>query len=307
MRVWVSLILGIFSTLTVAAQPISKLVVFGDSLSDNGNSYEYSHHSKPPDVLYYHGRFSNGPIWIDYVAKTLFPNEASQHLLNYAFGGAGVLHSREQAFTLSQEVDSYLLTHQARSESHTWFVLWMGANDYLIHPDSSVTTVNSVIMEMERNLLRLMAHGAQHFMIIGLPDLGLSPFAHELELQKQLSAVSHEHNHILMARIAKLQHLHPKLDWHFVDVNQTFVSIIASPKRYGFAHTEKRCFEPGSNQTNKHPTGPNAWLQAAVTWQRAQNAKRNCGDYVFFDQFHPTTHVHQIFAQQFIKALQRQS
>ena len=304
MRVWVSLIVGLVWTLTVAAQPISKLVVFGDSLSDNGNTYEYSHHVKPPDVLYYRGRYSNGPIWIDYVVDSLFPKSGNQALLNYAFGGAGVLHSREAAFTLSQEVDSYLLTHKARAESQTWFVLWMGANDYLIQPDSYIATVNPVITEMERNLLRLIAHGAQHFMIIGLPDLGMSPFAHELELQKQLSAVSHEHNRILKARIAKLQSLHSKLDWHFVDVNQTFSSIISSPKRYGFAHTEKRCFEPGNNQTNKHPTGPKAWLQSAVTWQRAHNAKNNCGDYVFFDQFHPTTHVHQIFAQQFIKALQ---
>ena len=38
-----------------------QIVVFGDSLSDNGNQYKNT--GQPPSPPYYNGRFSNGPTW----------------------------------------------------------------------------------------------------------------------------------------------------------------------------------------------------------------------------------------------------
>ena len=42
---------------------VHNLVVFGDSLSDNGNSYAAVGLPKPP---YYEGRWTNGYNWVDY-------------------------------------------------------------------------------------------------------------------------------------------------------------------------------------------------------------------------------------------------
>lgn len=264
----------------VWAQPISKFVIFGDSLSDNGNSYQYSHHQKPPKPMYYEGRYSNGPIWIDYVHNMLLRNKKSPTLLNYAFGGAGVLQSQAQAFTLSQEVDSYLLAHRKPPEAHSWFVIWIGANDYLLHPDVAPDAANKVVAEIERNVVRLAQHGARHVSILALPDLGLSPFAQDLELQIPLSAISQKHNLLLKACVARLQARFPKIDWQYVDVNQIWAQLVSHPKQYGFTHTTERCTEPGTNPHRSH-----------------------CEKYIFFDQFHPTTQVHKIFAQQFILKL----
>lgn len=304
MRTWIVFILGLILSVTVSAQSVSKFIVFGDSLSDNGNSYEYSHHTKPPAALYYHGRYSNGPIWIDYVLNTLFQNKINQRLLNYAFGGSGVLQSQTNAFTLSQEVDSYLLTHQAKVKSDSWFVIWIGANDYLLRPNSTKMTVNKVIAEMERNIVRLRAHGARHLIVLGLPDLGLSPFARDLDIQAQLSRVVQMHNHKLRERVAKLQARFPETDWQYMDVNQTFSDLIAHPKQYGFVHTTERCLEPEvkNNSVQKSDKGPSAWLRT-VLGKHLRNAQENCRDYVFLDQVHPTTYVHQLVAQQFVKIL----
>ena len=63
--------------------PFSKLYVFGDSLSDPGNIYNSTTFVQPFDWLlgfdipvippspYYEGRYSNGPIWADYLAEEL--------------------------------------------------------------------------------------------------------------------------------------------------------------------------------------------------------------------------------------------
>jgi phospholipase/lecithinase/hemolysin len=47
-----------------------RLVVFGDSLSDNGNTFAVS---GVPGFPYFEGRYSNGPNWVDY-----FPGIAEQ-------------------------------------------------------------------------------------------------------------------------------------------------------------------------------------------------------------------------------------
>jgi|SRR5215469_9709362 len=47
-----------------------RLVVFGDSLSDNGNSFALAGF---PGFPYFEGRYSNGPNWVDY-----FPGIAQQ-------------------------------------------------------------------------------------------------------------------------------------------------------------------------------------------------------------------------------------
>ena len=69
---------GVFFAMLVSAmgwaQPISTVVVFGDSLSDKGNIYEYTKHRMPAAPGYYQGRFSNGPIWPELLANQLFPN-----------------------------------------------------------------------------------------------------------------------------------------------------------------------------------------------------------------------------------------
>ena len=48
-----------------SAQSYDRLVVFGDSLSDNGNLYLASGGTQPPSPPYYQGRFSSGPVFTE--------------------------------------------------------------------------------------------------------------------------------------------------------------------------------------------------------------------------------------------------
>jgi|FLYM01.1.fsa_nt_gi outer membrane lipase/esterase len=74
-----------------SAQSYGRLVVFGDSLSDNGNLYAASFNTQPPAAFYFNGRFSNGPVFTELlgfnagVSATGAPVTGS---INYAYGGA---------------------------------------------------------------------------------------------------------------------------------------------------------------------------------------------------------------------------
>ncbi|HWQ88071.1 autotransporter domain-containing protein [Brevundimonas sp.] len=72
-----------------SAQSYGRLVVFGDSLSDNGNLYAIS--GQPTSPPYFQGRFSNGPVFTELLGFSAGRYTAGAPVtgsVNYAFGGA---------------------------------------------------------------------------------------------------------------------------------------------------------------------------------------------------------------------------
>jgi len=68
---WVLLVYLIATLFVAFATDFSNIVIFGDSLSDNGNLYAQTKKLVPDARQYYQGRFSNGPVWVEYLADTL--------------------------------------------------------------------------------------------------------------------------------------------------------------------------------------------------------------------------------------------
>src|ERR1700754_1440974 len=71
------------------AQTYNRIVVFGDSLSDNGNLYALT--GQPTSPPYFQGRFSNGPVFTELLGFTVGRYTAGAPVtgsVNYAFGGA---------------------------------------------------------------------------------------------------------------------------------------------------------------------------------------------------------------------------
>ena len=70
------------------AGPYSAIYAFGDSLSDVGNVFLGTGGAEPAPP-YFAGRFSNGPIWLDYLAAQLGTGPMIPSLqggTDYAFG-----------------------------------------------------------------------------------------------------------------------------------------------------------------------------------------------------------------------------
>ena len=63
----------------------SSIVVFGDSLVDNGNgTYKLTNHEWPAPCCTWQGRFSNGPTWPEELAGLLHVS----HVQDFAYGGS---------------------------------------------------------------------------------------------------------------------------------------------------------------------------------------------------------------------------
>ena len=80
---------GSFSV-TAGAYAYSSILAFGDSLSDNGMYEDYPVYgtfgNTNPDDIFGFQRFSDGPVWVEYMAQNMGIPYTS--LLDMAYGGA---------------------------------------------------------------------------------------------------------------------------------------------------------------------------------------------------------------------------
>jgi len=283
--------------------PINKVVVFGDSLSDNGNLYAYMKQQLPISPPYFAGRFTNGLVWVEQLTQMLYANDWQSHLLDYAFGSADVLVMRDEddsVFTLDREIDSYLLAHQNHADEQSLFIIWIGANNYLAVPDDADRTVSEVNEGIKRNLQRLVARGAQHILVINLPDLGKTPVAQEFEAVDALTYFSKQHNTTLAKNMAQLQIDNPDVQWLLFDAAQLFDHVLARPTQYGFTNTTQTCYDATINMPSSQSV-----LNLVTAIQSHQRQKTNtCQGYFFIDPIHPSAAVHQFMAKQIAVFLQ---
>src|SRR5690242_3414499 len=107
---------------------VSHLVVFGDSLSDNGNLLRLTGEPAPP---YWEGRFSNGPTYAEQLAQ-----ELGAKLDDLAVGGATASGTSRFAdplpVNLPEQILAYLVQLRGRSAPPgTTAVIDIGSNDYI--------------------------------------------------------------------------------------------------------------------------------------------------------------------------------
>ena len=122
---------------------MSQIVAFGDSLIDTGNVFAAT--GQPP-APYFDGRFSNGPIWVEYLAGRLgiaAPTPSLSGGTDYAWGGA------ETGFGLSvggtPNINSQVATFLAGNtlSATQLVVIDGGANDFFNgQTDPSVPVAN---------------------------------------------------------------------------------------------------------------------------------------------------------------------
>ena len=304
MRVMMTFLALIFSVHATAAS-LNKMVVFGDSLSDNGNLYEYMKHELPLSPPYYKGRFTNGPVWVELLADLYYPNDGSAHLLDYAFGGAGILEvddddeDEEQVlFTLRREVDSYLLSHQDRADSSSLYVVWMGSNNYLGVPPDEEQAVSAVNLGIQHEMERLVKKGAKHFLVVGVPDLGKTPAAKDFEAVDALTSLAHKHNQMLQEKLETLKQTYPDVQWIYFDVAQVLDEMLQFPEKNGFTNITGTCYEEMVDNNRSE----NSILTMVATVKPRAKVDA-CTGYLFFDPVHPSERAHEIMVERTKKLL----
>ncbi len=278
----------------INAAPLHNIVVFGDSLSDNGNLYELMQHQFPQSPPYYEGRFSNGPVWVEQIAAFYFPNTATERLFDYAVGGSGVLEEEDDddvLLTFNKQISTYLIAHQDKANPDDLYVIWIGANNYLgdvEDPEQAVGAVNSGIVKG----LRLLAEkGAKHVLVFNLPNLGKTPMAIEFDAVSSMGYVSELHNERLRQSVVSLKETNPETEWLYLDAGSIFAEVINHPANYGFVDVTHACSNTVANASMRHSL---LKMTAKVTPKAQTNA---CDGYLFFDLVHPTVLAHQLIAQ----------
>jgi outer membrane lipase/esterase len=168
---WIIIMVIAIQTALSSASPAAerrlfdRLVVFGDSLSDTGNASG--------------GRFSNGPVWVEHVARhlDLAVEPSSSGGTNHAYGGARA-HDPGSPHNLRAQADTFLADESEREAmGRTLFVVFGGANDLLggfSGQDPVVLAMNAVRV-LGSIADDLASAGAGAILVPNLPDLAKVP------------------------------------------------------------------------------------------------------------------------------------
>jgi outer membrane lipase/esterase len=331
-RLLLSALLVVSITLSGGARAtaFSGIYVFGDSLSDSGSDLNLSSaiHSvnpafpivpgAPADLA---GRFSNGPVAVEYLANILglplTPHYVTPPFLggqtagtNYAQGGAttgsenaslpGSLgNNLSTGFKgVTGEVKDYR-NSVATANPTALYIVWGGPNDF-IHPGSTATlpscktAINPAICTGVTNLANavglLASMGAEHILVPNMPDLGVTPKS--IAAGPATVAAAHSLSAAFDAALAvALLNLSAQSPGVIVPVDTFSLvdQIVHDPSAFGFLDVSHPCLTGSSADSTSS-------ISAACTMTGADH-------YLFWDDIHPTTRVDMILAGQLGLAL----
>lgn len=252
-------------------EPIQALYVFGDSLSDTGTVFRATGGLYPADPPYFQGRYSNGRVWVEYLAEQL----SGAKLNNFAYGGATAAANRNSLVpAMLTQVQSFTRS-QPQPDPNALYVLWAGANDYL----QGATDTDQPVEAIRNAIAALSEIGAQRILVANLPDLGKLPATRSSANSEQLSRLTQSHNLALRRSLKRFGQEPSSQQIMLFDANLLYQEAIAHPGQFGLTQVMQSCLA----------------------------GSRPCGDpgrFLFWDGIHPTTQAHRILADRAIVALE---
>ncbi len=269
-----------------AQGPFSSLTFFGDSYIDTGNLSLLTGGTQPPSPPYAPGRFSNGPVWIEYFAQSLgrAGDAAPVFVTRAASGNYGVAGARTvgSAISTQTQVGSYLTRPGATTATLTdptgLYTIFAGGNDLrdigsIADPAARQAAAAMAAQNVVTQAGLLAGAGARSVLLFTLPSLGTTPEAQAIAgrpaIDDQL-AVSF--NTALAAGIAGLQGTFGTTTFFNFRFDNLFTNILRDAQgggtQYGLTNVTTPCL--------------------------GSAAAPSCDVSVFADVLHPTTRTDQI-------------
>ena len=269
----VCLCVSLFSPFSVFGATFDNIVVFGDSLSDNGNLYALTGGTTPDPLYFYEGRYSNGRVWVEYLAD---PGFFDCTLDDHAYGGA---ETGSETFPpsppgLITQVTTYTgATMQV--PDNALFVIWIGANDMfaIVDPADAPAVIAGAVANIQTAMEDLAAFGAEDFLILNLPNLGATPAYYGTAGAASATQISQAFNAALAQVVLNFETVNPDVTVYEMNIYDLLETIVANPSEYGF--------------TNVTEVSPN--FAVANEWDSQ--------GYLFWNDVHPTTQAHEAIAE----------
>lgn len=275
---------------SAAAPTFTALYAFGDSLSDSGSLFGITGGTYPP-APYVAGRFSDGPVAVEYLAAGLL-GAGSTHFHNMAIGGArtGVTGSADGSLGgyptgMSSQLSRYVtsLGLGGTADSGALYFVMGGANDMrdAFAAGDVAGGLSAAIGNLTTIVATLHGLGATNFFLPNLPDLGLTPEARSVpdpfpgvtfsSLASQASVVF---NQQLSAAYGALAAQWTDEHFYFYDAMAAQQAITAGSPDNGFSNVTSPCVGTGA-----------------------------CATSLYFDTIHPTAAVHAMLGNGMLAAV----
>lgn len=284
-----ALLIACLGTSSVYGGPFSEIVAFDSSLTDTGNVQEFLQSNygisftEPP---YYNGRFTNGKVYIEYLAEELGLPAPVASLLggkNYSFGGAlagpGMVAS--EYFppgwpNIGTEIDQYLSEYTPTGNE--LFVVSGGQNNmsYPSFFEEDGGDVSILVDYMVDHITTLANAGGNNFLVALLAPLGQLPANRGGPDEALFDQLASDFNTLLVSELDTLEDS-LLIDISILDIHAAYTDIFANPGKYGLVNATDSAFD-------------------------GTTVVPNPDQYLFWDEGHPTTAAHAILANAAIQA-----
>lgn len=271
----------------------TQIFVFGDSLSDSGNSFALTSGLIPPDPPYDSGRFSNGLVAVEYLAEdlgfTLDPFYGNGGGNNFAVGGAktGTGNSNNDDIAsflpgvtlpgVSKQIDDFEHSlENGHADPDALYLVWAGPNDFLDYlgdgvPGDPAVLIEDGVSNITHNVTRLTNLGAKNLVVPNMPSLGRLPFSAEFQAEATAISIAFDGGLSLALDNLDLSSDPTEAEIIEVDLFTANENIAANPEQFGLSNVTDPLLLSGLDPTET--TG-----------------------FFFWDIFHPTTEAHALFA-----------
>ena len=285
------------------AQTYTRLVSFGDSLTDNGNTFGLT--GSPPAP--YNKRFTNRLTWVEYLTGssstattgslgmmiTATPGNVNTGSQDFAFGGARADNAPNSNGPLPSS-GTQISTFSAlggKFGANDVASLWIGANDLFqafpgaaSNPATATTVMgtaaNVAAATVGTQVTTLAGAGAKTILVMNLPNFSVTPQFSTASVGasgNQLAGfASSTFNSALNTTLTNVASANKGANIITVDVATTFSAIIANPGAFGLSNVTNQCLT-----TTACVTGGSAVQDT----------------YLFWDGVHPTATGHLLMSK----------
>ena len=292
---------------TAAQMTFSRIVVFGDSLSDPGNDFALinTQNTPPydnidpgtiiPHAPYAKGghHYSNGATWVEQFAKfrgmaqyvTPAWQSAGTKAANYAVGG-GRAYDDQINKNLPQQVSRFLEDvgdYQAPSDA--LYVIEFGGNDTrdILAGGVPSDIIYQAVTSIVQNISILYQNGARKFLVWNIPDLSKTPAIQFMGTDAQQAVYGLLYLYFNPAIDGALSYVSqfPGIEIKRFDAFGKVNDFVENQATYGLEVVDEACVTPKVPPFNcKEPD-----------------------EYLFWDGIHPTKAAHGILAQEVAELL----